>query len=135
MRYTTTQRHESMSGWSLAVYDDACERAGQLSTYDSSVRAHVELATLRVYTPFRRQGYGTMLMHRVLELYAAEPRDIHLTVVPYRSDDGRTGMSRDQLFEWYARFGFERAEQEFRRNLMVRGSTCRSSSPTLKTLA
>ena len=125
MAYITEERNDPsdyvLAGWLLTAHGDCLDPAGVCSTYDRHQLVSVEIAALRVFPGFLRKGHGTMLMNRALELYDREPREITLTVVPYHAEHG--GMNREQLFEWYARFGFAR-DTGYSQNRMVREARC-----------
>src|ERR1035438_3991639 len=140
MTYITEKRNEDtcLAGWLLTVRADDGTPAGVCCTYDRAGLICVELSALRVYPEFQRQGYGSLLMRHALSLYDEDPREVKLSVIPYHKDKPG-GMSRTQLFEWYASFGFRRVSYDETEdwapcNLMVRGTQCLNVFPTSSTL-
>lgn len=77
-------------------------------SFNTTVPAHLRgglLEVTHVHTPeqHRKQGYASLLMQKV----CAEADDAGkvLLLMPKPYDDWK--MGRDELIEWYARFGFK----------------------------
>jgi len=81
------------------------------------------MTAFKVNAEYRRQGWGTQMMQKMLNLPRYKDRPIVVEPAPYGGDIGSEGYRQEieNLKEMYKKFGFENSGNEYM-NLPERNS-------------